>query len=59
MSMCLKLKAFEGPLDLLCHLIHVNEIDIYDIPINEITPSTWSIWRPCSPSIWKSPVNFW
>jgi segregation and condensation protein A len=37
MSMCLKLKAFEGPLDLLCHLIHVNEIDIYDIPINEIT----------------------
>jgi len=37
MSMCLKLKAFEGPLDLLCHLIHVNEIDIYDIPIMEIT----------------------
>lgn len=33
----LKLKAFEGPLDLLCHLIQVNEIDIYDIPIVEIT----------------------
>ncbi|MEN1759339.1 segregation and condensation protein A [Anoxynatronum sibiricum] len=33
----LKLKVFEGPLDLLCHLIQVNEIDIYDIPITEIT----------------------
>lgn len=33
----LKLKAFEGPLDLLCHLIQVNEVDIYDIPIVEIT----------------------
>ena len=33
----LKLKSFEGPLDLLCHLIQVNEIDIYDIPIVEIT----------------------
>ena len=37
MSVQLKLKAFEGPLDLLCHLIRVNEIDIYDIPIMEIT----------------------
>ena len=37
MSYSLKLKVFEGPLDLLCHLIHVNEVDIYDIPITEIT----------------------
>jgi len=28
---------FEGPLDLLLYLIHVNEIDIYNIPISEIT----------------------
>ncbi len=28
-----KLESFEGPLDLLLHLIKKNEIDIYDIPI--------------------------
>ena len=32
-----KLSAFEGPLDVLCHLIQKNEIDIYDIPIALLT----------------------
>ncbi len=32
-----KIPIFEGPLDLLLHLIRENEIDIYDIPIAEIT----------------------
>ena len=32
-----KLEVFEGPLDLLLHLIEKNKIDIYDIPIVEIT----------------------
>ena len=32
-----KLSAFEGPLDLLLTLISKNKIDIYDIPIVEIT----------------------
>ncbi len=32
-----KLKVFEGPLDLLMHLIQKNKIDIYDIPISKIT----------------------
>jgi segregation and condensation protein A len=32
-----KLEVFEGPLDLLLHLIKKNEIDIYDIPISVIT----------------------
>ncbi|SRR5579884_50096 len=32
-----KTPAFEGPLDLLLHLIRANEVDIYDIPIAEIT----------------------
>ncbi len=32
-----KLQVFEGPLDLLLHLIEKNKIDIYDIPIVEIT----------------------
>ncbi|WP_018658649.1 segregation and condensation protein A [Allofustis seminis] len=31
------LEVFEGPLDLLLHLIRTLEIDIYDIPIAEIT----------------------
>ena len=32
-----KLEHFEGPLDLLLHLIEKNKVDIYDIPIVEIT----------------------
>lgn len=32
-----KLDAFEGPLDLLLHLIKKNKINIYDIPIAEVT----------------------
>ncbi|RLL48162.1 segregation/condensation protein A [Oceanobacillus piezotolerans] len=32
-----KLDTFEGPLDLLLHLINKFEIDIYDIPMAEIT----------------------
>lgn len=31
------LGVFEGPLDLLLHLIRSNEIDIYDIPIAKVT----------------------
>ncbi len=31
------LECFKGPLDLLLHLIKKNEMDIYDIPIAEIT----------------------
>ena len=33
----IKIDNFEGPLDLLCHLIDVNKMDIYDVNINEIT----------------------
>jgi segregation and condensation protein A len=32
-----KLDAFEGPLDLLLHLIRKNEVNIYEIPISLIT----------------------
>lgn len=32
-----KLQVFEGPLDLLMHLIEKNKVNIYDIPIAEIT----------------------
>lgn len=37
MSYNVHLEKFEGPLDLLLHLIKKNEIDIYDIPVSQIT----------------------
>ncbi len=37
MALSVKLQVFEGPLDLLLHLIDINKIDIYDIPIALIT----------------------
>lgn len=37
MALTVKLESFEGPMDLLFHLIEKNKIDIYDIPISELT----------------------
>ena len=37
MGISVKLQQFEGPLDLLLHLIDKNKVDIFDIPIVEIT----------------------
>ena len=37
MDMTIKLQVFEGPLDLLLYLIEKNKVNIYDIPIVEIT----------------------
>lgn len=31
-----KLPVFEGPLDLLLHLVQKNKLNIYDIPIAEV-----------------------
>ena len=36
-ALSVKLEVFEGPLDLLLHLIEKNKIDIYDIPIVVVT----------------------
>ena len=33
----IKLEIFEGPMDLLIHLIQKSDLDIYDIPISKIT----------------------
>ena len=33
----IKMDNFEGPLDLLCHLVEKNKMSIFDIKINEIT----------------------
>lgn len=37
MDLTVKLQVFEGPLDLLLHLLEKNKVNIYDIPIAEIT----------------------
>ncbi len=37
MAVEVRLPAFEGPLDLLLHLIEKNQVDIYDIPVYEVT----------------------
>lgn len=37
MELKVKLESFEGPLDLLLHLLDKNKVNIYDIPIVEIT----------------------
>ena len=36
MELTVKLQVFEGPLDLLLHLLEKNKVNIYDIPIVEI-----------------------
>ena len=37
MALPVKIENFEGPLDLLLHLIDINKFNIFDIPIVEIT----------------------
>ena len=37
MALDIKLTSFQGPLDLLLHLIEKAEVDIYDIPVVAIT----------------------
>ena len=36
-NLSIKVQDFEGPLDLLIHLIEKEKIDIYDIPIVAVT----------------------
>lgn len=42
-----KTAAFEGPLDLLLHLIAKNKVSIYDIPISEIADQYFDYLREC------------
>lgn len=37
MAINIKLEVFEGPMDLLLHLIEKNKLNVYDIPIVEVT----------------------
>ena len=45
LEMSVRLNVFEGPLDLLLFLIRKNEIDIYDIPIAEVTRQYMGVLR--------------
>lgn len=51
MGIPVKLQVFEGPLDLLLHLIEKNKIDIYDIPIVESRTSIWNTLKLCRKKI--------
>ena len=48
----IKIDKFEGPLDLLCHLIDVNKMDIYDININDITDQYVKYLNRCNIWAW-------
>ncbi len=48
----IRLAAFEGPLDLLYHLIEKNEIDIYDIPIAALTEQYLAYLDAAEDSAW-------
>ena len=42
----LKLENFEGPLDLLCHLIDKNKLDISDIKLRRNCRSIYRLHKP-------------
>ncbi len=44
----IRLPVFEGPLDLLLHLIRQNEVEITDMPIAQIANSTSSTSTCCA-----------
>ena len=46
-SYVVSIPVYEGPMDLLLHLVSKNRIEIHDIPIHEITDqygSTSTVW---------------
>jgi len=54
-----KLEIFQGPLDLLLHLVKINEIEISDIPIATITDQYLQYLGLMRHWILMLPVNFW
>ena len=58
MPLSIKLDIFEGPFDLLCHLLDENRVDIYDIPIAEITAQYLEYLDAMATLILKLPANF-
>jgi segregation and condensation protein A len=54
-----KLESFEGPLDLLLFLIKKNEVNIYDIPIAEITEQYLSFMKYATAVDLESTTEFY
>ena len=57
MDMTFKLQVFEGPLDLLLYLIEKNKVNIYDIPIVEITAQYMEYVNQVCPSSYTTPCR--
>jgi len=58
-QMDVSLEIFEGPLDLLLHLIKKNDLEIKDIPIAEITHEYLQYLDLMKDLNWKWQENFW
>lgn len=58
MDINIKLDAFEGPMELLLHLIAKNKMNIYDIPISELTDQYLSCIDLLDPSSMESMSEF-
>lgn len=54
MELQVKLEVFDGPLDLLLHLIEKNKVDIFDIPIVLLRSSILIMSEKWTPKIWTS-----
>ena len=54
----LKQNNFEGPVELLFHLLEKNEMDIYDIDINAIADQYLEYLSEWSGLIWTLPASF-
>ena len=60
MELSYKLEKFEGPLDLLLHLIEKNKVNIYDIPITEITDQYMEyVRKPWMRKTWMWSASSW
>lgn len=58
MDMTFKLQVFEGPLDLLLYLIEKNKVNIYDIPIVEITAQYMEYVNQMKKDTWTRSASF-
>ena len=54
MDFLITLDQFEGPLDLMLHLIKENKLDLFDLDMNIL-----NIFMPCKICIWKWPVSIY
>ena len=54
-----RLKGFEGPLELLLHLIRKHKYDIYDIPIASILREYLEVLEAMQELTWTSRASSW